>query len=187
MKIKPPKHSPRAKPSVRTSRGATDRYTSPEANPAGASLLKLKRILVPTDFSEPSLKALRYAVALARQFGATIFLVHVLERIPFIAGDQSVVITIPEEESIQVAKKRLLSLAADEIEEVVPVSTVVRTGKPFAELVTLAKELQIDLIIVATHGYTGLRHILLGSTAERLVRHAACPVLVVREQEHEFV
>lgn len=138
---------------------------------------------MPTDFSEPSLKALRYAVPFAKHFGATIFLAHVLERIPLIAGDHTVVMTVPEGEMVQAAKKRLLSLAADEIEELVPVNTQVRMGKPFAEVVTLAKELQIDLIIVATHGYTGLRHVLLGSTTERIVRHAPCPVLVVRERE----
>ncbi|MDB6109395.1 MAG: universal stress protein UspA [Pedosphaera sp.] len=176
-----------AKPDIKSARGATTRSTNPGASRSEPSLLKLKRILVPTDFSEPSLKALRYAVPFAKRFGATIFLAHVLERTPFIAGDQSVVLVVPERELVKDAKEKLLSLAADEIEELVPVDTQVRMGKPFAEIVTLATELEIDLIIVATHGYTGLRHVLLGSTTERIVRRASCPVLVVREQEHEFV
>jgi Universal stress protein family len=69
----------------------------------------------------------------------------------------------------------------------VPVNLQVRIGRPFHEIVTLAEALHIDLIIVATHGHTGLKHVFLGSTAERVIRHAPCPVLVVREKEREFV
>jgi len=65
--------------------------------------------------------------------------------------------------------------------------TLVRFGKPFQEICDAARGLKVDLIVISTHGYTGLKHAVLGSTAERVVRHAPCPVLVVREQEHEFV
>jgi nucleotide-binding universal stress UspA family protein len=67
------------------------------------------------------------------------------------------------------------------------VKVAVRTGTAFLEIAEAAKSLEADLIIIATHGYTGLKHLLLGSTAERVVRSAPCPVLVVREHEHEFV
>jgi universal stress protein A len=62
-----------------------------------------------------------------------------------------------------------------------------RLGTPYEEIVKVAKEMEVDLIIIATHGYTGLKHFLLGSTAERVVRLAPCPVLVVREEERDFV
>src|SRR5438046_2829865 len=65
--------------------------------------------------------------------------------------------------------------------------TLVRFGKPFQEICDAARGLKVDLIVISTHGYTGLKHAVLGSTAERVVRHAPCPVFVVREQEHEFV
>jgi nucleotide-binding universal stress UspA family protein len=85
------------------------------------------------------------------------------------------------------ATSKLNTLAQAEIEELVPVNVLVRRGKPYHEIATFAKERDIDLIIIATHGYTGLKHLFLGSTAERVVRHAPCPVLAVREREHEFV
>ena len=65
--------------------------------------------------------------------------------------------------------------------------SLVRVGHPYQEITQAAQELKADLIVIATHGYTGLKHILLGSTAERVVRHASCPVLTVREREHDFV
>ena len=64
---------------------------------------------------------------------------------------------------------------------------LVRLGQPHREITEAAKELHVDLIVLATHGYTGLKHAFLGSTAERVVRHAPCPVLTVREREHDFV
>jgi nucleotide-binding universal stress UspA family protein len=66
-------------------------------------------------------------------------------------------------------------------------TTLLRTGQPHTEIVEAARELGADLIVLSTHGHTGLTHALLGSTAEKVVRHAPCPVLVVREKEHEFV
>ena len=65
--------------------------------------------------------------------------------------------------------------------------TLARVGRPFVEISELAREMEVDLIILGTHGYTGLKHVLLGSTAERVVRHAPCPVLTVRAEEHEFI
>jgi nucleotide-binding universal stress UspA family protein len=80
----------------------------------------------------------------------------------------------------------LQCLAQDEVEELIPVQAEVRTGKPYNEIVLAAKKLGADLIVIATHGYSGLKRALLGSTAERVVRYAPCPVLVVREKEKEF-
>jgi nucleotide-binding universal stress UspA family protein len=81
----------------------------------------------------------------------------------------------------------LEALARKELKPAIQSATLVRSGSAFNEIVAVARELQIDLIIIATHGYSGLKHFLLGSTAERVVRHAPCPVLVVRDREHDFV
>ena len=154
-----------------------------------ASGLKLKRILVPTDFSAPSKKAFRYAAKFAEEFGASLTLLHVVE--PIVAlGDaygwvETPAITDPALQ--KEASTRLAGLAQKEIGELIPVKPLVRCGKAYQEIVSVAKEREIDLIIIATHGYTGLKHVFLGSTAERVVRHAPCPVLIVREREHEFV
>jgi universal stress protein A len=149
--------------------------------------LALKKILVPVDFSEFSLKAARYAVCFAEQFGAAIDLFYALEQPSFISGTDGVVITLPEGELVRHAQEKLQAIASNEIKTRVPVKTEVRVGRPYEEIVKFAKEMQIDLIIIATHGYTGLKHVFLGSTTERVVRHASCPVLVVREKEHEFI
>jgi len=150
-------------------------------------LRKLKKILVPIDFSEPSLKALRYAVPFAEQFGATISLVHIREPLTYpvdVPNVSAVPLSGIEEEE---ARKKLFELAYREIEELVPIDVHVSSGKAAEEIVNLAKALETDLIIIATHGYRGLMHLMMGSTAEKVVRNAPCPVLVVREKEHEFV
>lgn len=151
------------------------------------SALKLKKILVPIDFSEVSVKALRYAVPLAEQFDATICLLHVVERASFVNDLENLALAVPDEKLASSAKKHLISRSKKAIKSPVPVFPYTRIGEPFVEIVTLAQTQNIDLIVLATHGYTGLKHALLGSTAERVVRHAPCPVLVVREREHEII
>ena len=142
---------------------------------------------MPTNFSKPSLKAVRYAVRFAEQTGATIHLVYVLESPAFIHDFETFPLAIPEVELVGFAQGKLLSVASAEIEELVPVKTNVLIGKPFREIVEFARRADIDLIVIATHGRAGLNRMLLGSTAELVVRHAPCPVLIVREHEHEFV
>ena len=151
------------------------------------ALVQINSILVPIDFSETSAKALRYAIRMAEQFGSKITLLNVVEPVatPDCAYHPLMLETDKMKES---ARERLdllcrkLNLPARMIER-----TLVRYGTPFAEITAAAKTLKVDLIILTTHGYTGLKHVFMGSTAERVVRHAPCPVLTVREKEHEFV
>jgi nucleotide-binding universal stress UspA family protein len=151
------------------------------------ALLKIKDILVPVDFSEPSLKALKYALAFAEQFGAKLFLLHVVE--PVVVPDfASVPMPMDNNRLATSAKARLEHLCKRRgLERRLVHKKLVRTGTPFREITDAARALKVDLIVIATHGYTGLAHAILGSTAERVVRHAPCPVLTVREKEHEFV
>jgi len=145
--------------------------------------LPVKRIVVPLDFSECSIFALRYAVNLAGQVDASLILVHVA----------SSLLTPPEMEYVQMDMKKfraeiekhaaakLTALAQKEIPATVPVFPVVRHGAPWEEITHVAKDRKADLIVIGTRGYTGLKHMVLGSTAEKVVRYAGCPVLVVRE------
>jgi nucleotide-binding universal stress UspA family protein len=142
---------------------------------------KLKSILVPVDFSDCSIKALQYAIPFAKQFHAELSLLYVVQRYAQIPEMARV-----DVESAQDGEKRLEELRRSVL-NAVPVKTFLRTGEADAEIISLAKESGIDLIIISTHGRTGLAHVLLGSTAERIVRRAPCPVLVVRESEREFV
>jgi glycine betaine transporter len=147
--------------------------------------LKLKTIVVPIDFSPPSMTALRCATRLAEQFGSVVRLVHVVEPAPFLNDLPNVALVRTDQEIAKEAKLRLEVTAQQEIDELVPVYPEVRIGKAYNEIVAAAKVCGADLIVIATHGYTGLKHALLGSTAERVVRRAHCPVLVVRQPKKE--
>jgi nucleotide-binding universal stress UspA family protein len=143
-------------------------------------------IVVPIDFSAESKKALRYACKLAEQFGAVLRLIHVVEPAPFLNDLPNVVVSRTDKEIAKESLVKLQALAQDEIDELIPIYPQVRVGKPYHEIVSAAKVLGADLIVISTHGYTGLKHAFLGSTAERVVQHAQCPVLVLRQNEHDL-
>lgn len=146
-----------------------------------AAVFRLKRIVVPIDFSETSAQALSYAVALAEQFGAEIILLHVIEWVAIPAELGSAPSAITDADKASVAND-LLRMRQKILSKDVSGRTIARVGAPFREITSAAKEMKADMIILTTRGYTGLQNILLGSTAERVVRHAECPVLVVREK-----
>jgi nucleotide-binding universal stress UspA family protein len=149
---------------------------------AGHSAMPIRRILVPIDFSEHSKNALEYAIPVALQFDAELLLVYVVEPMVYPADLSFGQISIPsvEPELRQRGKEELDNLVDKQIAGRVRSKTSIRTGKPFLEIIAAAKEEDVDLIIIATHGHTGVEHILFGSTAEKVVRKAPCPVLVVR-------
>jgi|WetSurMetagenome_2_1015567.scaffolds.fasta_scaffold305153_2 universal stress protein A len=151
-----------------------------EAKP---SLLRIQHLLVPVDFSEPCRKALRYAVQVAEKFGAKLTLLHVVEPVGSpdfayfpLAADSGRVLRAAQ------AQMRLLC-RREAIPPSMLASAQVREGKPYQRIAEAARSMNVDLIIIATHGYTGLDHVILGSTTERVVRHAPCPVLVVRQDK----
>jgi len=152
---------------------------------------RLKKILVPTDFSTYSDKALEYALAFAERSQAEVILLHVVEPVGYATNAQDIPIfvnrEVVQEDVVISSRDRLARMGREKSAGRVPIKTVVRLGNPAGEIVEAAKSLEVDLIILATHGHTGLKHILLGSTAERVVRHGPCPVLTVRAREHEFV
>ena len=171
---------------------AASRQTASPAGQAAApetSRLRLKRILVPVDFSPPSRKALPYALSFAAQFGAEIILLHVVEPAiyPTEMGYVPAEIETMYHSMHLTTSEKLADLAREQVPASIPSQTMVRVGAPFQEITLAAQELKVDLIVIATHGYTGLKHVFMGSTAERVVRHAPCPVLTVREGEHDFV
>lgn len=145
-------------------------------------------MLVPVDFSVASRKALAYAASLAEEFDAKITLLYVIEPIALPDFVNSFPLMIPRDEMNSLCEGKLKSLAGKSgLPEARIEKVIVRDGKPFHEIVGAARTLKIDMIVIATHGYSGLTHALLGSVAERVVQHAPCPVLVVREKEREFI
>jgi nucleotide-binding universal stress UspA family protein len=152
-------------------------------------MIRLQTILVPTDFSEASQTALNYARAFAQEFGAAIRLMHVLED-PFLYAPTSEGYMVPPhlaEEMEASARERLEAALSAEDRTRFQVQCVLKHGSPFVEIVRYARENEIDLIVLGTHGRGPIAHMLLGSVAEKVVRKAPCPVLTVRKPEHEFV
>jgi nucleotide-binding universal stress UspA family protein len=142
---------------------------------------KIKRILVPVDFSEPSLAALRFAIDLARTLKARLEIVHAVEAVTYAPMIGSAVdLDKFREEQERSAQRRLAVLAADLRKRRVRCRTTLRIGAAASTIVDLAKRSGADLIVMATEGRHGVGRLLLGSVAERVVRSAECPVLTVR-------
>ncbi len=148
-------------------------------------MINLTRILVPTDFSEPSRSALRYGAAFADQFGAAVHFLHAIEH-PTQFGFSGVNVTALTDDLQRHAETRMEELHSMWSEYSFPLHREIRIGNPANVIVEYAKEIEADLIVVGTHGHGAIHHMLLGSVAERVVRTASCPVLTVRCPEHEF-
>ncbi len=150
-------------------------------------MIDLKNLLLPIDFSEPCLKATEYALAIASRFGATLHLLHVIE---------DPVIYLPMFESYPVpTREQFETYAQDRLENWIPaedfegckIELTWVHGWPFTKIVEYARDCNIDLIIMATHGRGSVVNMLLGSVAEKVVRKAPCPVLSVHPDGHQFV
>ena len=153
-------------------------------------MIDLNHILVPTDFSKHSENALIYAAAFAEKFDTELHLLHVVQDLAvFIPEAVTAAPPIsPPVEQITAAVREALDRIIDSHKlRKFTVHAEVREGSPFYEIIRYAKEQDVDLIIMGTHGRGGLVHVLLGSVAEKVVRKSPCPVLTVRHPEHEFV
>lgn len=150
-------------------------------------MLELKNILLPTDFSEPSLTATRYALELARRFSSTLHMLHVIES-PGIYVPIFESYPLPSNEEFEkYAQERLENWILPEDAEGLEIRRRWVHGVPFAEIVREAKELPADLIVMGTHGRNAVAQMLLGSVAEKVVRKAPCAVLTIRPELHQFV
>ena len=153
-------------------------------------MITLKNILVATDFSEPSEAALLYGKNFARQHGAALHVLHVVD--DAMAHAMTPIGVAPDIGRLQMeleadAAQRMAELVTDEERQRFHARTAIRTsGWPASAILNYANDEHIDLIIVGTHGRTGLAHFFLGSVAQHVVRSAPCPVLTVRHPEREF-
>jgi nucleotide-binding universal stress UspA family protein len=142
--------------------------------------LSWRRILAPIDFSKTSLRALEVAARLACDHEARIFLLFAMEPTGYLAGMESVAMVVPDAVLEKKAKENLPRIAKRFIPPPVPVTVMVDRGRASDVITRVAREEKIDLIVLSTHGRTGLDRVLMGSTAEHVVRQAPCPVFVVR-------
>ena len=157
--------------------------------PAGASALQVRRILLPTDFSGCANYALPYAAAIARAVNATVICVNVVEPIVPAVGYTGMAEAMPiaemSEQMEDSAERELPDVMRCEELRGLKVEEVIGHGDAAAEIVRVADEQNVDLIVISSHGRTGLGRIIFGSTAEAVVRHARCPVLVVKPPPEE--
>ena len=152
-------------------------------------MIDLKRILAPTDFSEYSKPALEYACGFAEQFGSELHLVHVLQDLVAMVPEPGMAFPPPGaylQELKETAERTLTIIPQPRWAAGRSIVRATRQGTPFLEIIRYAKELEVDLIVIGTHGRTGLSHMLMGSVAEKVVRKAPCPVLTVRPSGHQF-
>lgn len=153
-------------------------------------MINIKKILVPTDFSETSKYAMEYALELAKSFNAEVEIVHVI-----FDESQVVAFYLPQvtfqnldQELEDAANKQMQEfLSSFPILNEIIYSVKMLKGTAFVEIINEAKEYNADMIVIGTHGRTGLEHVLFGSTAEKVVRKAPCPVLTVKPKNFKFV
>jgi nucleotide-binding universal stress UspA family protein len=149
-------------------------------------MIKLEKILFPTDFSEASQNAKRYAISFAKAFGASLYLLTVNQVINMAFLDPLIIHDLDANREAAV-QENLEQLREEIAQQGVEVIAEVRKGSSSLEIISFAQEMEIDLIIMGTHGWSGLDHVLMGSTAEVVVRKAPCPVLTVRPVVHDFI
>ena len=153
--------------------------------------LQLKRILVPTDFSESSERALKYAVRLGQPYKAEVVVLHVFHLKEYLGllSQREDVDSATANQVLEASKNGAIEKLEDMVRRVdgkgVVMLPILLIGVPFEEIVRYAGEHEADLIVMPTHGRTGLAHFLLGSTTERVISHSACPVLVIRTRPGE--
>lgn len=153
-------------------------------------MISIKKILYPTDFSDPSGFALEYAVELAKNFDAELEIVHIIvdeTQIVSFYLPQATAAMLSEdlEKGAQKHLREFLISRGDTLEGVKYTSRIIK-GTPFVEIIKAAKEGNADMIVIGTHGRTGIEHVLFGSTAEKVVRKAPCPVFTVCSKDRDF-
>ena len=151
-------------------------------------MLPVKKIICPTDFSEPSYEALKTAVEMADHFSAELVVVHVVTPIPFIPihdDPSSFNLPVYEKEMETSAQKSLAQVFKEKIPKSLNCRTLVMQGDPAPQVVRLADDEAADIIVIATHGLTGWRKFMFGSVTEKVIRLANCPVLSIRVPSSE--
>ncbi len=144
----------------------------------------LHKILVPIDFSVNSKNALLYSSSLAQPFQAELHLLYVIEPVIYSPDFSMGQITLPSIDTQEIearSREELQKLIKTQLPETLPSRITVRIGKPFSEIIDYARQENIDLIVISSHGHSSVEHILFGSTSEKVVKKAPCPVLTLRE------
>ena len=149
-------------------------------------MINIKNILCPVDHSDCSKEALKYAVSFAMKDNSKLYLLHVIDIRAFDESINAMTTQIPDDETLKQLKTKLLDCIPEEIRDDMDVEALVVQGIPFVEIISTAKKNDIDMIVLGSHGRTGITHMMMGSVSEKVVRKAPCPVLTVRRSDQKF-
>ena len=148
-------------------------------------MIQFERILYPTDFSESAENALQYVISLSKKYGSKIHVLHVVE--PFTYTSDFGIDYSAQYREMEVTAKRLIEEIVTSLKKSsLDAEGAVLSGEPFVEIIRYARQENADLIVMATHGRTGIEHMLLGSVAEKVVRKSPCPVLTIKKTSQTF-
>ena len=149
-------------------------------------MIVIKNILCPVDHSDCSKEALKYAVSFAIKDNSKLYLLHVIDIRTFDESINAMTPQIPDDKTLAQLKTKLLDCIPEEIRDDMDVEALVVQGIPFVEIISTAKKNDVDMIVLGSHGRTGITHMMMGSVSEKVVRKAPCPVLTVRKSDHKF-
>lgn len=143
-------------------------------------MLPIKKILCPIDFSEASCNAMDTALEFATQFSAQLWILHAVEPIRSMPAPANFALPIHYKECIDAASQKVETIIKERVQDRCPVTVCVDMAAAAEKILQVAEDEAIDLIVIATHGESALHHLLFGSVAEKVIRRAPCPVLIVR-------
>ena len=149
-------------------------------------MIDIKNILCPVDHSDCSKEALKYAVSFAIKDNSKLYLLHVIDIRTFDESINAMTPQIPDDKTLAQLKTKLLDCIPEEMRDDMNVEALVVQGIPFVEIISTAKRNDVDMIVLGSHGRTGISHMMMGSVSEKVVRKAPCPVLTVRKSDHKF-
>ena len=149
-------------------------------------MINIKNILCPVDHSDCSKEALKYAVSFAIKDNSKLYLLHVIDIRTFDESINAMTPQIPDDKTLAQLKTKLLDCIPEEMRDDMDVEALVVQGIPFVEIISTAKKNDVDMIVLGSHGRTGITHMMMGSVSEKVVRKAPCPVLTVRKSDHKF-
>ncbi len=149
-------------------------------------MINIKNILCPVDHSDCSKEALKYAVSFAIKDNSKLYLLHVIDIRTFDESINAMTPQIPDDKTLAQLKTKLLDCIPEEMRDDMDVEALVVQGIPFVEIIATAKKNDVDMIVLGSHGRTGITHMMMGSVSEKVVRKAPCPVLIVRKSDQKF-
>ncbi len=149
-------------------------------------MIYFKKILCPIDYSKCSINALRYATGMAQKDSAVLYLIHVVDNHVFDYGGLKFGVELTLDlEMVTEFEKRLVNSIPEEVRNHIKVETLIKVGIPFEEILRVALNREVDLIVMGTHGRTGIANIVVGSVAGKVIRRSPCPVLCIRDHKNE--